>query len=44
MAGVEEAEEEEGSLLVARAQSRDGREVTPEAVEVLGHACHRQPR
>ena len=43
-AGVEEAEKEEGSLLVARAQSRDGREVIPEAVEVLGHACHQQPR
>ena len=42
-ASVEEAEKEEGSLLVARAQRRDGREIIPDAVEVLGHACHRQP-
>ena len=43
LASVDEAEKEEGSLLVARTQRRDGREIIPEVVEVLGHACHRQP-
>jgi len=32
LGSVEEAEKEEGSLLVARAQRRDGREIIPEVV------------